>query len=435
VPFGLRLVAPGPGTLQCHLSSGGSGLSHRGARDSSPRGEVATESAGQVVSLVPEPARFQRIPFNRPSLCGSEMSYMAQAVANGQISGGGRFTSECEQLISDVLGAGRVFLTTSCTHALEMCALLLGVCPGDEVILPTFTFVSTVNAFVLRGATPVFCDIRADTLNLDESLVPGAITPKTKAIVAVHYAGVGCEMDALCALSSSHSVDLIEDNAHGLFGSYKGRMLGTFGSLATQSFHETKNVTCGEGGAIVVNRPELVDRAEVLREKGTNRSQYFRGQVDKYSWVDIGSSYVISELLAAFLLAQLEQRAAIQTRRRVAWLGYDDALRDWARNEGIRQPIIPSHCEQSYHLYYLIMPSVEDRGRFIIHMRERGILSVFHYLPLHLSPMGRRYGGFVGQCPVAEHAADRLVRLPLYNDMSEYDHAAVVEAATSFRCG
>jgi dTDP-4-amino-4,6-dideoxygalactose transaminase len=359
---------------------------------------------------------------------------MAQAVADGHISGAGRFTRECEQLLSDILGAGRVLLTTSCTHALEMSALLLNISSGDEVILPAFTFVSTVNAFVLRGAAPVFCDIRADTLNLDESLVESAITPKTKSIVAVHYAGVGCEMDILCCISSAHSIELVEDNAHGLFGVYRGRTLGTFGSLATQSFHETKNITCGEGGALVINRPDLVDRAEVLREKGTNRSRYFRGLVDKYTWVDIGSSYVMSDLLAAFLLAQLEQRAAIQKRRREAWLGYDDGLRDWAHNEGVRQPIIPSHCEQSYHMYYLLMPSAENRSRFIEHMRERGILSVFHYLPLHLSPMGLRYGGMAGQCPVAENVADRLVRIPLYNDLSEPDHAAVLEAATAYRC-
>jgi dTDP-4-amino-4,6-dideoxygalactose transaminase len=399
-----------------------------------PGGTTADPSSAQILSQEPEPTRSRRIPFNRPSLSGSELQYIAQAVADGQISGGGRFASECEQLLADILGAGRVLLTTSCTHALEMCALLLDVGPGDEVILPTFTFVSTVNAFVLRGATPVLCDIRPDTLNIDESIVESAITPRTKAIVVVHYAGIGCEMDALCALSSASSIDVIEDNAHGLFGSYRGRMLGTFGSLATQSFHETKNLTCGEGGALVINRPELVDRAEILREKGTNRSKYFRGLVDKYSWVDVGSSYVISDLLAAFLLAQLEQRATIQTRRRVVWLNYDEGLRSWARDEGIRQPVIPSHCEQSYHLYYLVMPSVEDRDRFIVHMRERGILSVFHYVPLHLSPMGSKYGGFPGQFPVAERVADCLVRLPLYNDLTHSDHAAVIEAATSFRC-
>jgi dTDP-4-amino-4,6-dideoxygalactose transaminase len=326
------------------------------------------------------------------------------------------------------LGVRKVLLTTSCTDALEMAALLLALQPGDEVIVPSFTFVSTVNAFVLRGVTPRFADIRPDTLNMDERLIEALITPRTRAIVPVHYAGVGCEMDAICALAARHGLAIVEDNAHGLFGKYRGRYLGTLGHLATQSFHETKNFTCGEGGALLVNDERYVERAEILREKGTNRSRFFRGEVDKYTWVDVGSSYLPSDLLAAFLFAQLEARESIQARRREIWECYLDGLAPWAAGQGVRLPVVPAHCEQSYHLFYLLMPTPAARQHLIDHLRSRGIMAVFHYVPLHLSPMGQRHGGRAGDCRVTEAVAERLVRLPFYNDLSEPDQARVIEA-------
>jgi dTDP-4-amino-4,6-dideoxygalactose transaminase len=313
-----------------------------------------------------------------------------------------------------------------------MAAMLLDLRPGDEVIVPSFTFVSTANAFVLRGAKPVFGDIRPDTLNLDETKLERLITPRTRAIVPVHYAGVGCEMDRILDLALGHNLPVVEDNAHGLFGKYKGRWLGTFGGLATQSFHETKNIACGEGGALLVNDPRYIERAEVIREKGTNRSRFFRGQVDKYTWVDIGSSYLISDLLAAFLYAQLEARLRILGQRKRIWEHYETQLREWAEERGIRRPIVPAHCEQPWHMYYLLLPSLEVRQALIAHFKARGILSVFHYLPLHLSPMGRRFGGKAGDCPVTENISDRLLRLPFFNDLSEQDQAQVVSAIKEF---
>ena len=366
------------------------------------------------------------IPFNRPSLAGREIEYLLQAVDSGHLSGDGAFTAKCHAFLAQRLGAAKVLLTTSCTHALEMAALLLDVQPGDEVIVPSFTFVSTVNAFVLRGARPVFADIRPDTLNLDETLLEGLITPRTKAIVPVHYAGVGCEMDAILDVARRYGLAVVEDNAHGLFGSYKGRRLGTFGCLATQSFHETKNFSCGEGGALVINDPALVERAEILREKGTNRSRFFRGQVDKYTWVDLGSSYLPSELLAAFLWAQLEAWEDIQAARRRLWLRYDEQLAGWAERSGVRRPIVPAHCEQPYHMYYLLLPGLGHRQALIARLKQRGILSVFHYLPLHLSEMGRRFGGMPGDCPVCEDVSDRLLRLPFYTSLTKDDQERVV---------
>jgi len=302
--------------------------------------------------------------------------------------------------------------------------------PGDEVIVPSFTFVSTVNAFVLRGARPVFVDIRADTLNLDETHVEGAVTSRTKAIVPVHYGGIGCEMDALLEIAARHGVAVIEDNAHGLFGKYKGRYLGTFGCLATQSFHETKNFSCGEGGALLINDAKYVERAEIIREKGTNRSRFFRGEVDKYTWVDLGSSYLPSDLLAAVLYAQLEARDTIQAKRRRIWEYYQTHLQGWAQQHDVRLPIVPAHCEQAYHMFYLLFPSQERRQALIAHLKARGILSVFHYQPLHLSQMGRRFGGREGACPITENVSHRLVRLPFYNDLSDADLACVVAAVT-----
>ena len=336
------------------------------------------------------------IPFNRVGLEGDENAYMLEAVARGHLSGDGDFTKRCQKLLETLLGVPRALLVTSCTHALEMAALLLEIQPGDEVIVPSFTFVSTVNAFVLRGARPVFVDVHETTLNLDERLLESRITPRTRAIVPVHYAGVGCEMDSILEIAARHGVPVVEDNAHGLFGDYRGKRLGTFGALATQSFHETKNFTCGEGGALLVNEPRFVERAEIIREKGTNRSRFFRGQIDKYTWVDLGSSYVLSDILAAFLLAQLEARERIQSKRRRIWERYRSELAPWARERGVRLPFVPEHCAQPYHMFYLLLPSLAERTAFLAHLKARGILSVFHYLPLHLSENGpalRRPGG------------------------------------------
>jgi dTDP-4-amino-4,6-dideoxygalactose transaminase len=374
-----------------------------------------------------------KIPFNRSSLRGRELEYIFQTITIGQIAGDQTFSKKCHVLLEQALGVPRAMVTTSCTHALEMAALLLGVQPGDEVIVPSFTFVSTANAFALRGAKIIFADIRSDTLNLDETKLEALITPRTKAIVPVHYAGVGCEMDAILEIARRHGVAVVEDNAHGLFGKYRGRWLGTFGCLAAQSFHETKNITCGEGGALLINDARLIEQAEIIREKGTNRSRFFRGQVDKYSWVDIGSSYVMSDVLAAFLYAQLEVWETIQARRQRIWKHYDEHLRGWARERGIGCPVVPAHCEQSYHMYYLLLPSLAKRQALITHLRERGILSVFHYLPLHLSAMGRQFGGQPGQCPVTEDVSDRLLRLPFYNTLDDASQACVIEGVTRFQ--
>ena len=372
------------------------------------------------------------IPFNRPSLVGREHDYMRQAIEQGHLSGDGAFTKQCHALLEQTTGAPKALLTTSCTHALDMAALLLDIQPGDEVIMPSFTFVSTVNAFALRGAQPIFADIRPDTLNLDESRLEALVTPRAKAIVPVHYAGVGCEMDAIAKVADHFNLAVVEDNAHGLFGKYKDRYLGSFGCLATQSFHDTKNFTCGEGGALLINDPRYIERAEILREKGTNRSRFYQGLVDKYTWVDIGSSYLPSDLLAAFLYAQLERRAAIQAARKRIWEYYHTHLSDWALAHDVQLPFIPVYCEQAYHLYYLLMPRPEQRQAMIDHLRSRGVQSVFHYLPLHLSEMGRRLGGRPGDCPITESASERLLRLPLYYGLSEAEQARVVEAVTAW---
>ncbi len=381
--------------------------------------------------MQPNPDSIQ-IPFNRLSLVGSEIEYLQAAIQSGHVSGDGSFTKRCHRLLETSLGSAKALLTTSCTHALDMSALLLEIEPGDEVIVPDFTFVSTVNAFVLRGARPIFIDVRPDTLNLNETLLESLITPRTRAILPVHYAGVGCEMDAILEIAARRSIPVVEDNAHGLFGKYRGRYLGTFGCMATQSFHETKNFSCGEGGALLINDLKYVERAEIIREKGTDRSRFFRGLVDKYSWVDIGSSYLPSDMLAGFLLAQLEQRELIQTRRQVIWETYRDALGYWATAVGATLPVVPAHCEQSYHMFYLLMPDLDSRQRFIAHLRERQILSVFHYLPLHLSEMGRKFGGQAGDCPVTEDVSDRLARLPFFYSLSNAEQNQVIEAVLTF---
>lgn len=374
-----------------------------------------------------------KVDFNKPVTVGNEFEYMRQALENVKISGDGVFTKKCHDFLESELGVRKALLTTSCTHALEMSAILLGIQPGDEVIIPDFTFVSTVNAFVLRGAKPVFVDIHPDTLNLNETKLEAAITPRTKAIIPVHYAGVGCEMDSILEIARRHNIPVVEDNAHGLFGKYKGKYLGTFGTMATQSFHETKNFSCGEGGALLINDPALAERAEIIREKGTNRARFFRGQVDKYTWVDIGSSYLPSDLLAAFLYAQFEQREKIQSHRKNVWEMYNAALKDWAKKHGVQLPTIPTDREQAYHMFYLLLPNLDLRQKFIMHLRERGIYSVFHYLPLHLSDMGRGFGYHAGDCPVTEKISDQLVRLPFHNELTSADQEQVIDAIMEFQ--
>jgi dTDP-4-amino-4,6-dideoxygalactose transaminase len=371
------------------------------------------------------------IPFTRPGLLDAALPKIQEALSSGKLGGDGPFCRRAEKLLEETVGSKRALVTTSCTHALEMSALLLDLAPGDEVIVPSFTFVSTVNAFVLRGARPVFADIRPDTLNLDEAQLESLVTARTRAIVPVHYAGVGCELDAITAIARRCGATVVEDNAHGLFASYRGKPLGSFGAFATQSFHDTKNLTCGEGGALLVNDPSFVERAEIVREKGTNRSRFFRGQVDKYTWVDVGSSYVLSDLLGALLVAQLEVRDEIQRRRARIWNRYMTELAEWATARGFRRPIVPVHCEQSFHMFYLLLPA-QVRPAFIEHLKARGVQAVFHYQSLHLSPMGLAHGGRAGICPVTERIADELVRLPLYNDLTDADQSVVIDAVRSF---
>jgi dTDP-4-amino-4,6-dideoxygalactose transaminase len=372
------------------------------------------------------------MPFNRASLTGREFDYMARALDRMHVSGDGSFSKSCHTMLESLLGVKRAMLTTSCTHALEMAAILLDLKPGDEVIVPSFTFVSTANAFALRGAKIVFADIRRDTLNIDETKLPALITPQTKAVVVVHYAGVGCEMDAILSLCNSKKIPVVEDNAHGLFGEYRGKKLGTLGQIAALSFHETKNITCGEGGAILLNDPALIERAEIIREKGTNRARFFRGQVDKYSWVDIGSSYLPSDLLAAFLLAQLESGEQIQTQRRTVWTNYHHGLQNWAEKTGVHQPIIPAHCASAWHMYHLILPTPQAQQGLIQHLKDAGILAVFHYQPLHLSEMGKRFSGASADCPVTEWVSPRLLRLPFFNSLTLDDQNKVIDVVNDF---
>jgi dTDP-4-amino-4,6-dideoxygalactose transaminase len=372
------------------------------------------------------------IPFNKPYLTGQETAGLERAFRNLRFAGDGPFTLECARLIEKILGCPRALLTTSCTHALEMAALLLDIKAGDEIIAPSFTFVSTVNAFVLRGAKPVFIDIRPDTLNFDDRQFESLLTSSTRAAIPVHYAGVACEMDSILETAARRGVAVVEDNAHGLGGSYKGRLLGVLGCLAAQSFHETKNFSCGEGGALIVNRRDLIERAEIIREKGTNRSRFFRGEVDKYTWVDVGSSYVLGDLLAAFLLAQLEERESIQARRKALWDYYCANLKGLSASHGVGLPFVPPHCSQAYHMFYLITRSLVERTALIRYLKERDIHAVFHYVPLHLSGMGQHFGGRPGQCPVTEEISERLLRLPFYNAMTREEQDVVISEILSF---
>jgi dTDP-4-amino-4,6-dideoxygalactose transaminase len=374
-----------------------------------------------------------RIPFNRPTRTNRDLTNVQEALTNGLLSGDGPFTRHCHQVFEQTLGVPKVLLTTSCTHALEMAAFLLDIKPGDEVIVPAFTFVSSVNAFVIRGARPVFCDVHPGSFCIDERQLEQLITPKTRAIVVVHYAGIGCQMDVIGEIARSRGITVVEDNAHGLYGKFQGQWLGTFSDLATLSFHETKNFSCGEGGALLLSNPSLIERAEIIREKGTDRSKFHRGQVDKYSWVDLGSSYLPSEVLAAILAAQLDDRDSIQTRRHVLWSRYDRELRGWAESHDVAVPQVPADRSHSAHMYFVVLPSVAFRDRLVAHLKAHDILAVSHYVPLNVSPMGQRLGGRAGECPVAERLAERLLRLPFFTQMTEAEQTDVIAAVSEFR--
>jgi dTDP-4-amino-4,6-dideoxygalactose transaminase len=375
---------------------------------------------------------YRPIPFNRPSISDYDRSLVVEAINAGHSAGNGPFTKKAEMILGQRLDVNQALLTTSCTHALEISALLCSLKPGDEVIVPSFTFVSTASAFALYGAKPVFVDSCKDTLNIDPALIEEAITPRTRAVCVVHYGGVACDMDQIVQIVDKHGLILIEDNAHGLLSKYRGIYTGSFGSLATQSFHETKNIACGEGGALIVNDGSLIERAEILREKGTNRSQFLKGQVDKYTWVDIGSSWVISDLLAAILFGQLERADEINSRRLQIWDRYHAELMQWSNENKVIQPHVPEECEHVGHVYFLRFQHGEQRTRFINHMKEFEISCVFHYQPLNTSPVGKKFGGFEGQCLVAEQAGECLVRLPLFNSMSDDDQTRVIEATLTF---
>ena len=370
-----------------------------------------------------------KVPFNRPHMTGRELSYIAQAHQNHRLAGDGPFTAACSHWLEQRTGARKALLTHSCTAALDMAAILAGIGPGDEVIMPSYTFVSTANAFVLRGGVPVFVDIRPDTLNIDETLIEAAITPRTKAVVPVHYAGVGCEMEPIVDIARRHHLLVIEDAAQGLMTEHRERSLGAIGHLGTVSFHETKNVISGEGGALLINDARFIERAEIVREKGTDRSRFFRGEVDKYTWVDIGSSYLPGEIIAAFLWAQLEEAASITARRIELWNRYHERLEACERAGRIRRPVVPAGCRHNAHLYYILLPSLEHRSRLIERLRLRGIGAVFHYVPLHSSPAGRRYGRAAGPMDNTDRLSSRLLRLPLWLGM-DADVADVVARET-----
>ncbi|OOS00818.1 dTDP-4-amino-4,6-dideoxygalactose transaminase [Haemophilus paracuniculus] len=373
------------------------------------------------------------IPFNKPPVVGTEIGYMQQALASGKLCGDGFYTKQCEKWFEQRFDTKKALLTPSCTASLEMAAILLNIQAGDEVIMPSYTFVSTANAFALRGAKIVFVDVRPDTMNIDERKIEAAITPKTKAIVPVHYAGVACEMDTIMALAEKYRLWVVEDAAQGVMASYKGRALGTIGHIGCFSFHETKNYSSGgEGGATLINAPKLVERAEIIREKGTNRSQFFRGQVDKYTWRDIGSSFLMSDLQAAYLYAQLEAADQINAVRLGIWQRYFDAFQPLAEQGLVALPQIPSDCTHNAHMFYLKLHDVAQRTQFIDHLKAHDILAVFHYIPLHSSPAGRKFGEFSGEDAFTTTESERLVRLPLFYNMDENELNFVIETALSF---
>ena len=367
------------------------------------------------------------IPFHKPYCAPAAEGYLRTTLQSGRWAGNGPFGQKCRQRLSQLFHGASVFLTPSCTAALEMAAVILGIGPGDEVIVPAFTFVSSASAFALLGATPIFVDVEPNTLNLNPELLESAITPRTKAIVPVHYAGVACDMPRIMQIAADHNLEVVEDNAHGLFGTLNGRSLGTFGSLSTLSFHETKNVSCGEGGALIVNRADWIERAEIAQEKGTNRSRFLMGLIDKYTWVSPGSSYLLSDLNSALLWANLEQMEHVQRHRTDLWNRYQNGLADWCAGLGIGQPSVPAGCQHPAHLYYLLLPDLEKRQQLMLYLREHNVQAAYHYQPLHTSPMGLRYGGQQADCPVAEAAAARMLRLPLYAGLTHEDQSRIVE--------
>jgi dTDP-4-amino-4,6-dideoxygalactose transaminase len=369
-----------------------------------------------------------RIPFNRPYATGNELAYLTEAQRQGHLSGDGAFTHRCQQWIEQRTGCVKALLTQSCTSALELSALLLDLEPGDEVIMPSFTFVSTANAFVLRGAVPVFVDIREDTLNLDEKLIEAAVTPRTRAIVPVHYAGVSCEMDTIAAIAARHDLAIVEDAAQGVMAGYKGRPLGAIGDIGCFSFHETKNIISGEGGGLLVNDPELVQTAEIMREKGTDRGRFFRGEVDKYTWQDVGSSFLPSEITAAFLWAQLEQAERITAERIAIWRRYHEMLAPLEQRGVLRRPVIPPDCQHNGHIYYILLETADDRARVLAELNRSGINAVFHYVPLHSSPAGMRFGRSAGEMAVTTSQSERLIRLPMWLGLSESQQQRACEA-------
>ena len=369
----------------------------------------------------------KNIPFNKPYMTGRELWYIAQAHTNGHLAGDGMFTKNCHAWLETRTGARKALLTHSCTAALDMAAMLADIQPGDEVIMPSYTFVSTANAFVLRGGIPVFVDIRPDTLNIDETLIEAAITPRTKAVVPVHYAGVACEMDTIMSIAQRHQLLVIEDAAQAVMSSYKGRPLGTIGHLGAYSFHETKNIISGEGGALLVNDDRFAERAEIIREKGTNRSQFFRGQIDKYTWVDIGSSYLPGEVIAAFLWAQMEEAQSITERRLDTWRRYHEAMAPLERAGKLRRPVIPKDCQHNAHMYYILLESLEKRTEVIAQLKEQNVHAVFHYVPLHNSPAGKKYGRTSGELQHTGDLADRLLRLPLWVGMDEAQDKVIAQ--------
>lgn len=371
------------------------------------------------------------IPFNKPYMTGKELYYIANAHFSLRLAGDGKFTKQCNAWLENNTGCAKSLLAHSCTAALEMSAVLLDIAPGDEIIMPSYTFVSTANAFVSRGGVPVFVDVREDTLNIDEKLIEQAITPRTRAIAPVHYAGVGCEMDRIMEIANAHGLDVVEDAAQGIMARYKGRPLGSFGRFGTFSFHETKNIISGEGGALLVNRPEDVERAEIIRDKGTNRKKFFEGNVDKYTWVDTGSSFLPGEIIAAFLWAQLEEAQKIQKKRCALWHNYHDELKRLENAGYLRRPIIPGECEHNAHLYHIRLDPRFARDRVIARLKEEGIHAVFHYIPLHSSPGGQKFGRAASAMPVTDSASASLLRLPLYNDMTGEEQAFVLEKLES----
>ena len=369
------------------------------------------------------------IPFNQPNIAGKEFDYIHQAIRNRHLSGNGPFTKICQSWLAEQTGSAKVLLTNSCTAALEMASILINIVPGDEVIMPSFTFVSTANAVVLRGGVPVFSEIKPDTLNIDENAIERCITPRTKAIFPVHYAGVGCEMDAILEIARQHDLYVIEDAAQGIAAKYHGQPLGAIGHLATYSFHETKNIISGEGGALLINDPIFIERAEIIWEKGTNRNQFFRGEIDKYTWVDVGSSFLPSEIMAAFLWAQLEETESLIKSRMRIWHTYHSAFAQLETSGMVRRPIIPAHCKHNAHIYYLLLPNLQIRDDFIKKMRQGGINPIFHYIPLHSSPAGEKFGRTVDDLFVTNEISERLVRLPLWSGMTEDDINLVVATA------